>query len=35
VAQELVDKGYTRVAVLKGGWAAWMAAGYPVESGGI
>ena len=29
----LVSKGYTNVRALKGGWNAWQAAGYPVESG--
>ncbi len=29
----LVSKGYTNVKALKGGWNAWKAAGYPVESG--
>ncbi len=29
----LINKGYTNVKALKGGWNAWQAAGYPVESG--
>jgi rhodanese-related sulfurtransferase len=29
----LINKGYTNVKALRGGWNAWMAAGYPVESG--
>jgi rhodanese-related sulfurtransferase len=27
----MIDDGYTRVYVLKGGWHAWEQAGYPVE----
>ena len=26
-----IEQGLTNVAALKGGWAAWMRAGYPVE----
>ena len=26
-----MEKGVTNVAALKGGWAAWLQAGYPVE----
>jgi 3-mercaptopyruvate sulfurtransferase SseA len=26
-----MEKGVTNVAALKGGWAAWLRAGYPVE----
>lgn len=26
------EKGLTNVAALKGGWAAWQRAGYPVEA---
>ncbi|MFA5078377.1 MAG: rhodanese-like domain-containing protein [Dehalococcoidia bacterium] len=29
----LINKGYTNVKALRGGWNAWEAAGYPVESG--
>jgi len=29
----LIKKGYTNVKALRGGWNAWQAAGYPVESG--
>jgi len=31
VAQELVKMGIPQVMVLKGGWHAWEAAGYPTE----
>jgi len=27
-----MEKGYTKVFALKGGWAAWKKAGYPVET---
>ncbi len=30
-AQILVEKGYTKVYVLKGGWEEWLEAGYPTE----
>ncbi len=30
-ARELLDRGFTNVRVLKGGWDAWVKAGYPVE----
>ncbi len=29
----LMDKGYTNVLAIKGGFRAWQDAGYPVESG--
>ncbi len=29
----LISRGYTNVKALGGGWNAWQAAGYPVESG--
>jgi rhodanese-related sulfurtransferase len=29
VALRLIEKGFTRVFVLKGGWDAWVQAGYP------
>jgi len=32
MAQELAKRGYERVFALKGGWAAWVKAGYPVET---
>jgi len=31
VALKLMEIGYTRVYAVKGGWAAWEKAGYPVE----
>ena len=31
VARELLDRGFTNVRVLKGGWDAWVKAGYPTE----
>jgi rhodanese-related sulfurtransferase len=31
VAQELIEKGYTKVYALKGGWRDWEKAGYPTE----
>jgi rhodanese-related sulfurtransferase len=33
VARALIDRGFTLVRPLAGGLDAWMAAGYPVESG--
>jgi rhodanese-related sulfurtransferase len=30
-ARQLIDKGYTRVYALEGGWQAWFRAKYPVE----
>jgi rhodanese-related sulfurtransferase len=30
-AQILIEKGYTKVYVLKGGWEEWLKAGYPTE----
>jgi rhodanese-related sulfurtransferase len=30
VARELLDRGFTNVRVLKGGWNAWVKAGYPM-----
>jgi len=30
-----MKKGLSRVAVLNGGWAAWLAAGYPVEGASV
>ena len=30
-AQILIEKGYTKVYVLKGGWEEWFNAGYPTE----
>jgi rhodanese-related sulfurtransferase len=40
VARFLQEQGYTHVAVLKGGWQAWVDGGHPVlplgaASGGI
>ena len=32
VAQELIDKGFTKVYALDGGWKAWQGSGYPVEA---
>jgi len=32
VAEYFLQKGYTKVFVLKGGWQAWRDAGYPVEN---
>jgi rhodanese-related sulfurtransferase len=32
VALELKARGFTNVFALKGGWDAWVEAGYPVES---
>jgi rhodanese-related sulfurtransferase len=29
VARKLIEKGYTRVFALKGGWNGWEDAGYP------
>ena len=31
VALKLIEKGYTRVFALKGGWNDWQDAGYPTE----
>ncbi|MBM4446039.1 MAG: rhodanese-like domain-containing protein [Chloroflexi bacterium] len=31
---ELIKKGFSDVKVLKGGYEAWKAAGYPIESTG-
>jgi rhodanese-related sulfurtransferase len=31
VAQELKDKGFTKVYALKGGWKDWEKAGFPTE----
>jgi len=31
LAQKLIQKGYTKVFALKGGWNAWFKAEYPVE----
>jgi rhodanese-related sulfurtransferase len=31
VARLLIDRGYTLVRPLKGGFEAWVEAGYPVE----
>jgi rhodanese-related sulfurtransferase len=33
-ALELIDQGFTDVKALKGGYDAWVSAGYPVEAGG-
>ena len=30
-AQNLIEKGYSKVYVLKGGWEEWLKAGYPSE----
>ena len=30
-AQILIEKGYSKVYVLKGGWEEWLKAGYPTE----
>jgi 3-mercaptopyruvate sulfurtransferase SseA len=32
VARELTKMGIPQVKVLKGGWKAWLAAGYPTEA---
>jgi rhodanese-related sulfurtransferase len=32
VAQKFMDKGYTKVYALKGGWDEWEKAKYPVDS---
>ena len=32
VAQKFMEKGYTKVYALKGGWNEWMKANFPVES---
>jgi len=32
-ALELMDKGYTKVAALKGGYNAWKDAGFPIQTG--
>jgi 3-mercaptopyruvate sulfurtransferase SseA len=32
VAQDLIKMGFTDVMVLKGGWQAWEAGGYPTEA---
>jgi hypothetical protein len=32
VARQIISKGFPKVFVLKGGWNAWVEAGYPVES---
>jgi rhodanese-related sulfurtransferase len=32
VAQKFMDKGYTKVYALKGGWDEWEKANFPVES---
>jgi rhodanese-related sulfurtransferase len=31
VAQELINRGFTRAKALKGGWKEWKESGYPVE----
>jgi rhodanese-related sulfurtransferase len=31
VARKLIEKGFTKVYALKGGWDAWEKAGYPIE----
>jgi rhodanese-related sulfurtransferase len=31
VARILIEKGFTKVYALKGGWNAWEKAGYPTE----
>jgi rhodanese-related sulfurtransferase len=31
VAQKFLEKGYTKVYVLKGGWNEWVKANLPVE----
>jgi rhodanese-related sulfurtransferase len=31
VAQYFLQKGYTKVFVIRGGWPAWLKAKYPVE----
>jgi rhodanese-related sulfurtransferase len=31
VARTLMDRGFTKVYALKGGWRAWFRAKYPVE----
>jgi 3-mercaptopyruvate sulfurtransferase SseA len=31
VGRKLLDMGFTRVSVLKGGWREWFRAGYPTE----
>ena len=32
-ALELINKGFSEIKVLKGGYDAWKAAGYPMETG--
>jgi rhodanese-related sulfurtransferase len=32
VALNLIERGYTKVSALKGGWWEWVGAGYPVEA---
>jgi len=32
VAKSLMEKGYSRVFALRGGFDAWVAAGYPIET---
>jgi rhodanese-related sulfurtransferase len=34
VAQQLMDKGFTNVGALLGGYAAWQRAGFAVETSG-
>jgi rhodanese-related sulfurtransferase len=31
MAQKIMEKGFTKVYVLKGGWEEWLKAGYPTE----
>jgi rhodanese-related sulfurtransferase len=31
VAQKFIEKGYSKVYALKGGWNEWVKAGFPVE----
>jgi rhodanese-related sulfurtransferase len=31
VARKLIEKGFTKVYALKGGWNAWEKAGYPTD----
>jgi rhodanese-related sulfurtransferase len=32
VARKLIEKGFSKVYALKGGWNEWEKAGYPIES---
>jgi rhodanese-related sulfurtransferase len=32
LAQKLIDKGYTKVFALKGGWHEWQRANFPTEA---